>query len=89
MRDSGCTVRLFGADFAILVADVSTHGAVWPLRVALDPRETPCYVVWRDVFEGKMRCSLAEAIATHKQALFGCCSHAVEYAEWRNRSGNT
>lgn len=37
------------------------------------------------MFEGEMRCSLAEAIEVHRQALFVCESHAIEYAEWHNK----
>lgn len=85
MRDSGSTVHVCGMDVPILVADVPEHGAVWPLRVAWDARRFPGYAVWRDVFEGQMKCSLADAIWTHTQACFVCESDAVEYAEWHNK----
>lgn len=42
------------------------------------------YVVWRDVFEGQMRCSLHDAVLTHKVAVFVCESEASDYCAYRN-----
>ena len=42
------------------------------------------YVVWRDVFEGEMRCALDDAVMAHKVAVFVCESEAKNYCEYRN-----
>jgi hypothetical protein len=42
------------------------------------------YPVWRDVFEGNMRCSLVDAIKAHRVATFICRADAQNYAEYRN-----
>jgi hypothetical protein len=42
------------------------------------------YVVWRDVFEGNMKCSLDEAIAAHAQAVFVDEGDAKEYCTFKN-----
>jgi hypothetical protein len=56
----------------------------WPHRVGHFSRQLGGYPVWRDVFEGKMRCSLEEAIRTHRVATFVCEDEAKNYAEYRN-----
>jgi hypothetical protein len=42
------------------------------------------HVVWRDVFEGRMKCALDDAVKTHKVAVFVCESEAAEYCQHRN-----
>jgi hypothetical protein len=42
------------------------------------------YVVWRDVFEGNMKCPLDEAIAAHAQAVFVDEGDAKEYCIFKN-----
>jgi hypothetical protein len=42
------------------------------------------YVVWRDVFEGNMKCPLDEAIAAHAQAVFVDEGDAKEYCAFKN-----
>jgi len=42
------------------------------------------YVVWRDVFEGDMRCALDDAVKEHKVAVFVCESEASNYCDYRN-----
>ena len=42
------------------------------------------YVVWRDVFEGNMKCPLDEAIAAHAQAVFVDEGDAKEYCTFKN-----
>lgn len=54
----------------------------WPLRVT--GYQPGGYVVWRDVFEGSMRCTPEEAAQAHKVATFVCESEALNYAEYRN-----
>lgn len=44
------------------------------------------YVVWRDVFEGKMKCSLLDAVLAHKTAVFVCEDDAKEYCAFINKS---
>jgi hypothetical protein len=41
-------------------------------------------VVWRDVFEGNMKCSLDDAIAAHAQAVFVDEGDAKEYCTFKN-----
>ena len=54
----------------------------WPHRVT--GYQPGGYVVWRDVFEGNMRCTPEEAAQAHKVATFVCESEALNYAEYRN-----
>ena len=42
------------------------------------------YVVWRDVFEGQMKCPLDDAVKTHKVAVFVTEMEASNYCEYRN-----
>ena len=42
------------------------------------------YVVWRDVFEGQMKCPLDDAVKTHKVAVFVTEAEASNYCEYRN-----
>jgi len=42
------------------------------------------YVVWRDVFEGNMKCSLDDAIAAHTQSVFVDEADAKEYCTFKN-----
>jgi hypothetical protein len=42
------------------------------------------YVVWRDVFEGNMKCSLDEAITAHTQAVFVFEDDASNYCDFKN-----
>ncbi len=42
------------------------------------------YVVWRDVFEGNMKCSLDEAITAHTQAVFVFEDDASNYCNFKN-----
>lgn len=56
----------------------------WPHRVGPYSCQLGGYPVWRDVFEGEMRCSLEEAIRAHRVATFVCESEADNYAEYRN-----
>jgi hypothetical protein len=42
------------------------------------------YVVWRDVFEGKMKCSLDEAVTSHTQAVFVDEADAKDYCNFKN-----
>jgi hypothetical protein len=42
------------------------------------------YVVWRDVFEGNMKCPLDEAIAAHTQSVFVDEADAKEYCTFKN-----
>lgn len=44
------------------------------------------YVVWRDVFEGAMRCSLDQAVRAHKAAVFVAESEAEDYCRYRNET---
>jgi hypothetical protein len=46
------------------------------------------YVVWRDVFEGEMKCSLDEAVRAHKVAVFVCESDAIAWCKYRNATPN-
>jgi hypothetical protein len=57
----------------------------WPHRCNYLP--SLGYVVWRDVFEGQMRCSLEDAVRTHKAAVFVCESEAEDYCRYRNECG--
>jgi len=54
----------------------------WPHRCAYLPDMG--YVVWRDVFQGQMTCSLDVAVRAHQVAVFVCGSEAAEYCEHRN-----
>lgn len=54
----------------------------WPHRV--EHISGLGYVVWRDVFEGVIRCSLRDAVLAHKVALFVSQDEAVDYANYRN-----
>ena len=54
----------------------------WPHRCAYLPDMG--YVVWRDVFQGEMECSIDVAVRAHKVAVFVCGSEAAEYCEHRN-----
>jgi hypothetical protein len=56
----------------------------WPHRVGEWSEEHGGYPVWRDVFEGNMRCSLADAIKAHRVATFVSGSEAKDYAAYRN-----
>jgi len=58
----------------------------WPHRCAYLPDMG--YVVWRDVFEGRMECSIDVAVRAHKVAVFVCGSEAAEYCEHRNAGIN-
>lgn len=58
---------------------------VWPHRCTYLPDLG--YVVWRDVFEGQMKCSLDAAVRTHKAAVFVVESEAEDYCRYRNESG--
>ena len=42
------------------------------------------YVVWRDVFEGNMKCSLDEAVTAHTQAVFVDEADARNYCNFKN-----
>jgi hypothetical protein len=42
------------------------------------------YVVWRDVFEGNMKCSLDEAVTSHTQAVFVDEADAKDYCNFKN-----
>jgi hypothetical protein len=42
------------------------------------------YVVWRDVFEGDMKCSLHAAVRVHTVAVFVAESEACDYCKYRN-----
>jgi hypothetical protein len=44
------------------------------------------YVVWRDVFDGDMKCSLDEAITAHTQAVFVFQVDAKEYCNFKNNT---
>lgn len=54
----------------------------WPFRVA--PYQPGGYVVWRDVFEGDMRCTVEDAAREHRVATFVTEAAALNYAEYRN-----
>ncbi len=54
----------------------------WPLRCHY--LSDLGYVVWRDVFEGRMRCALEEAVRAHKTAVFVKEADAAHYVEYRN-----
>lgn len=54
----------------------------WPHRYQWVPGSG--YVVWRDVFEGDMRCTLEGAIKAHRVAAFVCESEAENYCNYRN-----
>lgn len=56
----------------------------WPYRTTGYSSEHQGYVVWRDVFEGHMRCALNDAIKAHRVATFIFESDALNYAEYRN-----
>lgn len=58
----------------------------WPYRCADYSSSRGGYVVWRDVFEGAMRCSEADAIEAHKQATFVCEADALDYCAYRNEA---
>ena len=58
----------------------------WPHRCTYLPDMG--YVVWRDVFEGRMECSIDVAVRAHKVAVFVCGSEAAEYCEHRNHQIN-
>jgi hypothetical protein len=58
------------------------HKPKWPLKYQwVNGRG---YVVWRDVFEGNMKCPLDEAIAAHAQAVFVDEGDAKEYCTFKN-----
>lgn len=44
------------------------------------------YVVWRDVFEGDMRCTLKEAALAHMVATFVQESDALWFCDRRNKA---
>jgi len=54
----------------------------WPHRV--EHISELGYVVWRDVFEGVMRCTLRDAVLAHKVAVFVSQDEADDYAHYRN-----
>lgn len=54
----------------------------WPYRC--EYLSSRGYVVWRDVFEGKMRCALDDAVRTHTTAVFVTEREALNYCEYRN-----
>ena len=55
----------------------------WPYR--LNWHNKLGYVVWRDVFEGEMKCSLEQAVEAHRHAVFVSEAEAEAYCEWRNK----
>lgn len=54
----------------------------WPHRFQYVVGEG--YVVWRDVFEGDRKCSLADAVAAHRVATFVTRAEAENYCNYRN-----
>lgn len=56
----------------------------WPHRATSWQTDIGGYVVWRDVFEGNMRCTLAEAVKAHTVATFVTEDEATNYADYRN-----
>lgn len=54
----------------------------WSYRMDYIPSEG--YVVWRDVFEGEMKCSKLDAILAHKEAVFVLESEAIWYCSMKN-----
>ena len=68
----------------IIVNQVSWHKLPkWPHRV--EHISELGYVVWRDVFEGAMRCSLRDAVLAHKVAVFVTQDEANDYSDYRNQ----
>jgi hypothetical protein len=65
--------------------DGTTEPVAWPQRFGGYIPEIGGYVVWRDVFEGDMKCALRDAILTHKTAVFVTESEARDYCDYRNR----
>ena len=57
-------------------------GPKWPLKYQWVT--SLGYVVWRDVFEGNMKCSLMDAVIAHKEAVFVCEEYAKNYCDLRN-----
>ena len=56
----------------------------WPHRVTGWQTDIGGDVVWRDVFEGNMCCTLDEAVKAHKVATFVTEVEATNYADYRN-----
>lgn len=68
------------------LARVSAAAVRWPYRCAAYSQQHGGYVVWRDVFEGAMACTLADAIDAHRAATFVAELDALEYCVHRNRA---
>lgn len=85
--DTRCTVAAdIDAAIAIMreVAAEPVALKMWPHRV--NHVSELGYVVWRDVFEGNMKCSLLDAVLAHKTAVFVCEDDANEYCAFINKS---
>lgn len=54
----------------------------WPHRCQYVVGEG--FVVWRDVFEGDRKCSLADAVEAHRVATFVSRAEAQDYCDYRN-----
>ena len=61
---------------------MASEAVVWPHRYAFF--SSMGYVVWRDVFEGDMRCALKDAVMAHKVAVFVLESDAKKYCNFRS-----
>jgi hypothetical protein len=84
----GCIDTLDEDDFRdsvellVKISDNSDKYPVWPHR--MEYLSDLGYVVWRDVFEGKMKCTLDAAVRTHKVAVFVSESEASAWCKHRN-----
>jgi hypothetical protein len=68
----------------LLRENSTKHPVRWPYRASEWQSSGGGYIVWRDVYEGNMRCTLQEAVEAHKVARFVCQSDAEDYAKYRN-----
>jgi hypothetical protein len=64
------------------VSDQVKTASKWPLKYKWVTGRG--YVVWRDVFEGNMKCSLDEAVTAHTQAVFVDEADAKDYCNFKN-----
>lgn len=61
---------------------MSNEMVAWPYRYRHVASKG--YVVWRDVFEGRMQCTIEDAVETHRVAVFVIESEAADYCDYRN-----
>lgn len=93
-----CRSAVQSANFRLLDEDDTRESVelLVKLTAVVEPRKWPyrCtylsdlgYVVWRDVFDGQMRCPIDAAVRAHKVAVFVTESESEDYLRYRNESG--